>query len=115
MFFVFHFHEGIEKQIYLNRSRLTLRLLLQVWSTRYSKQVRVKFPETVRCTMVTWTPKNPLLRKHLMKANVYIIGYFHTGFILMVSCDILTEAFIMKCFPKVTPKVIHKLFKNRKS
>ena len=62
--------------------------------------------------------KDTLFRKQLMYFNVYIIGYyFHTGFILIVNCNIniLAEAAIKRYFSKVAPKVIHKrIVKYRK-
>ena len=92
----------------IGRAILPGLLFSQVWSTRYSKVIHVKSPEIFRCTMVT-----------LMYFNVYITGYcFHISFIFMVNCDdinILVEAFIARCSPKVIAKYIHKLFKNLKS
>ena len=89
-FFIFHFHEGIEKRITLNKSRLTLWLFSEVWSRRYSKENSRQVPEIFRCTTVTRKPKLRCLeRKQLMYFNVYISGcYFHISFILIVNCDI---------------------------
>ena len=77
------------KKSYLKRSRLTLWLFSQVWSTRYpsasSCQVLLGFPLCNGHSDI----KNSLFRKQLMYFNVYIAGcYFHICFILTVNCDI---------------------------
>ena len=62
--------------------------------------------------------KNTLLRKKLMYFNVYVIGcYFHIFFILIVYCDMkyISRSSHQGIFPKITPKVIYKLFKYRKN
>ena len=89
----------------LKRSRLTLWLFSQVWSTRYSRaslcQIHWDFP-MYNGQVDT---KNALLRKQLMYFNVFILA----------GTFVLAEAAIVRCSPKVVLKVIHKFFKYRKS
>ena len=129
--FVFHFHKKMENEIqfifhfsfswrnwkttYLNRSRLTLRLLSQVWATRYSRASSCQVPWGFLLCNGHADTKNPLFRKQLMYFNVYIASwYFHIGFIIIINCDVKhstsSHVAIVRCSPKVISKVIHKLF-----
>ena len=74
----------------------------------------------LRFFAVQWSRghQEPAVSKQQMYFKFYIIGcYFHISFILKANNDvnILTEVAIMRCFPKVAQKLIHKLFKYRKS
>ena len=80
--------------------------------------------------MVNTLFKNKFVSSHLRFSVVqWLLGHqesavlktatgcnFHDCFILIIIFDMkhITEAAIVKCSPKVLPKVIHKLF-NRKS
>ena len=127
--FVFHFHKKMEYKIqfvfrfsflwtnYLNRSRLTLWIFSQVWSSRYSKASLCQIPWDFPLYNGHTDAKNLLFRKQLMYFNVYITDcYFHIVLFLqsILMWNILTEAAITRCSPKVAPKVIYKLFTNRK-
>ena len=88
-FFVFHFSWRNWKTNYLNRSRLVLWSLSQVWSTRYSKASSCQVPWGFPKCSVHADTKNSLFRKQVMDFNVYIAGcYFHIWFVFIVNCDI---------------------------
>ena len=92
--FVFHFSFSWRKwkTNCLNRSRLILWLLLQVWSTRYSRASSCQVP----WGFLLWNghagTKNPLFRKQLMYFNVYcwlLLSYLvHFNGFLIVKVDL---------------------------
>ena len=103
--FVFHFHKKMENKIqfifrfsfsirnwkanYLRRSRLTLWLLSQVWSTHNSRASSCQIPGVFRLCNGHADTMDPLYRKQLMYFNVYIADcYFNIWFIFIISCDI---------------------------
>ena len=100
-FFVFRFHEEIEKGL-LKKIKIKIKYGLHV----IQEQVLVKSPEVFRCAMVTVT-QNPLFRKKLIYFIVYTTGcYFHIWFILIVYYDIkdTRRSSHRECSPKVIPK-----------
>ena len=77
------------KENYFKRSRLTLWLFSQGWSTSYSRATSCQVPWDFPLWNGHEDTKNSLFRKQLTYFNIYIAGsYFHICFILIVNYDI---------------------------
>ena len=101
--FAFHFHKKMENKIqfifrfsfswrnrktnYLRRSRLTLWLLSQVWSTHNSRASSCQIPESFPLCNDHADTKDPLYRT----ADVFYVYiadyYFNIWFIFIINCD----------------------------
>ena len=134
--FVFHFDKKWKKRgssfffFFIFMKELKNELLKQInvnFMTIYGlnviqKQVRVKSPDILRCTMVTQAPRIRCLENNwciliFILLDALSIYSFDSCFILIVIAiwNVLAEVVMMSCSSKDAPKFSHKLFKNHES